>query len=56
MAAFKGQKNGQKNISNEIFNFLCSTTFELLSQTKRNSANDCDFFKVHNFCCGRTYW
>jgi hypothetical protein len=30
--------------------FLCSTDFKLLSKIKINSPNNCDFFKVQNFC------
>lgn len=33
------------NTLNEEFNFLRSTNFKLLSQTKGNSINNCYFFK-----------
>jgi hypothetical protein len=42
---------GKMNISNEKV-FFRSINFKLLSQMKGNSINDCDFFKVYNFCYG----
>jgi len=36
---------GKINTLNEEFDILCSTNFKLLSQTKGNSVNNCDFFK-----------
>jgi collagenase-like PrtC family protease len=36
---------GKINTLNEEFDILGSTNFKLLSQTKGNSVNNCDFFK-----------
>jgi len=35
---------GKINTLNGEFDILCSTNFKLLSQTKGNSVNNCDFF------------
>jgi hypothetical protein len=35
---------------NKNLNFLNPTNFKLLTQMQGNLNNNCDFFKVHNFC------
>jgi hypothetical protein len=43
------------NISYKNFDFLRSTNFKLLSPIQRNSKNNCQFFRVYNFCtCDRS--
>jgi hypothetical protein len=40
----------------QLFGFLPPRVFKLLGQIKRNSINDCDFFKVRNFRYGHQLW
>jgi hypothetical protein len=41
---WQSQMGGNINTLNEEFDILGSTNFKLLSQTKENSVNNCDFF------------
>jgi len=43
---------GKINTLNEEFDTLCSTNCKLLSQTKGNSVNKCDFFLSSQFLLG----
>jgi hypothetical protein len=59
MPAWQSPRGGKRDKTMNILNniILRSTNFKLLSQNEgKNQLNDCDLFKIRNFCNGWPHW